>query len=257
MGMMDEIRDLIGLAGKEPEEKEPEDEKVESEAEKELKGSEEKEAEAEKEKAEEKEEKAPEKEKGSEESELISSLKSEIEELKSELEKLRDERVKAEQEAEKEKEPEVVEFVKSDDELEEIVSSREKFNRFLTNLVKMVREEATNGLPDATASIVEARLKAERLVDQFYQENPDLKRFRRYVGVEANRIQQEHPDWPLERILSETEKVVRENLELKKDVKDEKDEGKPAFAEQKHGSKRVEEPVKGLKAEIRELLKGV
>jgi len=272
-GLMDEIRDLLSFGGgseedeKRPEDKDDEkDEPSKSAVAKDLETDVKNEEKDEDEVDDTKGKKGEEEEvvgKKDEKSDVllaqIDALKSQIEDLKTKLEKADkgEKDVKGEKD-EKGKEEEIIEFIKSDDELEEIVSSHEKFNQFLTKLVYKVKEDAVRELPDTAAQLVESRMQAARMVEGFYKDNPDLLPFRRYVGVEASRIQQEHPEWGLEKILKETESVVRKNLRLeKKAAEDDTKDDKPAFAAQKHGKKRVEKAVKGLKAEIKELLEGV
>ena len=113
-------------------------------------------------------------------------------------------------------EPEVVsEFVKSEEELTEIFRTREGFNKFLSGVYEKAVREALRLTPAAVNNLVNQRIGHQLLIQQFYNDNPELavideKENRpQIVSFIATRVASEHTDWDVRKVFQETERQAR------------------------------------------------
>ena len=113
----------------------------------------------------------------------------------------------------------VMDFIGEED-LDEILSDKSKFNAFLSNVVNQVQtstvENVYRNLPQMVQTQVSSQQKITTYVDEFYKANEDLLPVRKTVGAVANEVASEHPEMQLEQIFEETEKRVRTMLGLAK-----------------------------------------
>lgn len=108
----------------------------------------------------------------------------------------------------------------SDEEFDKITGSKDEFANFLSkfgnNIIAKSKETTIKDIPDIVSKSFDRQSKMKSARDNFYQENPDLKKYSDYVGYMTNKLQSENPDKGIEELLSMTEKEVRKNLSLNK-----------------------------------------
>lgn len=85
-------------------------------------------------------------------------------------------------------------------------------NTLLNKVYQRGREAALEDLPTLVESharqVVDVRLQADR----FWKENSDLREYQDFVGVVANQVVNENPNWTLDQVYNETAKRTRERL---------------------------------------------
>ncbi|MGW8178300.1 MAG: hypothetical protein ACWGQW_05980, partial [bacterium] len=148
----------------------------------------------------------------------------------------------------KKKELEAQQFLGADDDIDEILDSREKLNALLnkvfTSAVEYVQtsvgapESLTaqiNNMPRTIMTQIHFQTQMQNAVNAFYQEHPQLASVKQFVGATADEVQREHKDWSVEQIFTETAERSYKALGLKKKAvkvkaKD-KEGGDAAFAQ--------------------------
>jgi hypothetical protein len=100
-------------------------------------------------------------------------------------------------------------------------------------------EEVYKGLPDIVKHNIGVHTALAAMTKKFYADNEDLIPFKQSVAVIAEEIIAKNPDWKLEEVFNETEKVSRARLNLKKQIqKQERGQKKdPKFAKTPGGRK--------------------
>lgn len=121
-------------------------------------------------------------------------------------------------------------FVKDVD-LDEVTREPSAFNKLLNSIYKKAvetvrgevrksKEETIQVLPSIISSNMELQKTLKDLSDKFYEENKDLKPFRKVVGVVFDEISGQDPKAPFTEVLRKVGDETRKRLELKKpDVK--------------------------------------
>lgn len=129
-----------------------------------------------------------------------------------------------------------VSFLSEEDDLDELLGSREKLNAFAAKIYNMALEASgamvTNAMhtqvPQTVLENVRNQLTLHEGVKEFYRENEDLLAVRKTVGAITDDVVAEHKDWTLRQVLEEAGKRTRETLGIKKRVKRAVDQD-PAF----------------------------
>lgn len=125
----------------------------------------------------------------------------------------------------------VIDFVGEAD-LDEILSDKNQFNAFLSNVVQQVQTSTTENiyrnLPSMVQNHVASQQKITTYVDEFYKENSDLVGVKKTVGAVANEVASEHPEMQLEQIFQETATRVRNMLGLVKKANAPRESANPA-----------------------------
>ena len=157
-------------------------------------------------------------------------------------------------------------FVPEDeDEYDELLRNPKKLNNILNDVARKSFQLGRSSVLDEVPKIISSQIKEtttiSRKVEQFYNDNEDLVPYKDYIAVIANRVQSEHPDYDIDKLLEEVERETRSTLSIsKKDAKQDtsKSKGKkkkPAFAKttsaRKSGNK---EKLTKLQKEISELI---
>lgn len=111
-----------------------------------------------------------------------------------------------------------IEFVKSDEEFQQALTTREGFNKLLTEVYARGKSDAiadTSGsVSDVVNSAVNIHLKAER----FFQTNEDLRPYRAVIGMLTTNLLQLHPEWNdgnYDRLFAELPNATRTALKLR------------------------------------------
>jgi len=102
-----------------------------------------------------------------------------------------------------------------DEDLDDILADKDKFNGVLTKIVTTSMENILRSMPQVVNAQVKQQQTFQTYVDEFYKENEDLAPVRKTVGAVANEVHSEHPDWKLNQIFEETAARTRKMLGLK------------------------------------------
>lgn len=112
----------------------------------------------------------------------------------------------------------LIEFIKNDDEFQQALTTREGFNKLLTEVYSRGKSDAVSmasgGLSDVVNSAVNIHLKAER----FFQTNEDLRPYRAVIGMLTTNLLQLHPEWndgSYDRLFAELPNATRTALKLR------------------------------------------
>ncbi len=161
----------------------------------------------------------------------------EIAELKKRIAELENERKKVEKEEEKTSKEEPSQMVEiGEEEFEEILEDRKKFNTFLGKFAESIRQKATSetlrSIPDVVRHNMQVmnQLHAER--DRFYNENKDLQPFKKVVAQVFEEIASDNPDKQYNELLELTGKEARKRLDLKKKAVEKKEKKEKKTTEQ-------------------------
>ncbi len=165
-------------------------------------------------------------------------------------------RLVAESEAkpEEEEEIEVTEELEEVDfmgglDMEEVTSDSRVMNQLLNKVYgvgvhqgKSLREGVLKSIPAVIKSVVEQQSANLAASNAFYNDNPDLDTVdrKRIVGITAEGILSDHPEYNLEKLFEETEKKVRTTLNLKKKATTRSKDDKVSFARKTKGKKKLE-----------------
>lgn len=110
----------------------------------------------------------------------------------------------------------VFQFVQNEEDLNEVLSNPESFNKALTALVHNVRENAKTEAVSAASKQLDMKFEVYRATDQFFRDNEDLKKYQKLATVTTMMLESQHPDWGVNEIFRELGPAMRETLGLKK-----------------------------------------
>lgn len=111
-----------------------------------------------------------------------------------------------------------IEFIKNDEQFQEALTTREGFNKLLTEVYARGKSDAVaasgGSIADVVNSAVNIHLKAER----FFQANEDLRPYRSVIGMLTTNLLQLHPEWNdgvYDRLFAELPNATRTALKLR------------------------------------------
>jgi len=167
---------------------------------------------------------------------------------------------------------EPVTFVRPED-VADMSDDPEKLATFLNVMMNKVRLDAVQqaiplaqertmlSVPQVTAQYIKRHNAMKALVDDFYDKNKDLKVVQRSVGMIANEVHAENPDWTVQKVFDEAATRTRAALGLKTPVAGAKpDQGtkpadNPAFANPSQSRARgAQKKLSGMAKEIDDLI---
>lgn len=190
-----------------------------------------------------------------------SKLKQRLEQLQAQMEELTEMSTPKEGEQNKQDGPpeyEAQQFIKSDDELDGVLNSAEGFNNAMNSAVQTAIQHVYKGLPGVVKNNVAQQIQLQETVSGFYQNNPELKKHRSFVGKVSERIMSENPDWSMQKVLDETAKEARKRLKLKQkaETKDKSNNKNPGFAKggKSGGKKGSQGKLSGQEKQIADML---
>lgn len=117
-----------------------------------------------------------------------------IAELKDEIKKLKGEK-ELEKNKEKPKEKEVYEFIKKDEDFDEIINDRRKFNSLLSDIYNLAQETITASIPSVVARTVQEQVATGTAMNRFLSENKDLFEENIPSGKDPNEIKMKRWSW--------------------------------------------------------------
>ena len=151
-------------------------------------------------------------------------------------------------------------FLEGIADLDEVFSSSDNINKLLLAVHNSALEEASkltaerilSNLPQIMSQYVAQHIGMDKLVEDFYIANPDLREVKRTVAAVANEISAEHPEFTTEQVFAESALKTREVLRLKQFVPEVK---KPAFATTGNSRNRVRTPtLQGIEKDVMDLI---
>lgn len=110
----------------------------------------------------------------------------------------------------------VIEFFKTEEEVDKAFGSAAEVNKLLTNIVQQAVERSIKTVPHMVVNVARQQASLVTAVEKFYDVNSDLVKFRPFVGYVATELQTAHPDWDAPKLFTEVEKEVRTRLNLKR-----------------------------------------
>lgn len=160
---------------------------------------------------------------------------------------------------------EPIDFVKGRD-LVDLLDTPEGLNKFLNEVISKIQspqlsvepivERILTSLPNIVTQQVTRQGAINELVNDFYKVNSDLLPVKRSVGMFANEVHAENPDWEVKKVFEEAGVRTRKALGLRERATS-LERKTPAFAKQR-GARRGGEKKElvGMAKEIDELLDG-
>jgi len=113
-------------------------------------------------------------------------------------------------------------FLTDEDDIDDILSERDKLEGLLQRVYERAREDALpqeyKDLPSFLGEQVQRQMVLREGVREFFSVNPDLLAVRKTVGALTNEVVAEHPEWNLSQVLTEAETRTRTLLGIKKPV---------------------------------------
>lgn len=87
--------------------------------------------------------------------------------------------------------------------------------KILARVYEASRETVFREMQPYIVKMISNQVDILRKVEKFYTENKDLVNYKDFVGLVGTAIEQEHPDWNIDQVFTESAKVARERLRLK------------------------------------------
>lgn len=153
-----------------------------------------------------------------------------------------------------------LQFIKEDDDLDDILEDSAKLNELLNLVlqkavelsVPAVHQRTLQSIPSVVHEYSKRRGAVNEIVGAFYNKNEDLVPFKKAVAVAANAVHSENPDWDYEAVFNEAAKRTRQSLGLKAKVAANKNtnKSKNTGLSRKHGGGRSTQRLTGVSAEI-------
>jgi len=117
------------------------------------------------------------------------------------------------------------------------------YNQAVQTASQLSAEAILQQLPETVARYSRQQWTMKETIDNFYQTNADLVQVKPIVAAVANRIAEEHPDYPITKLFQETATETRKLLQLvpksPKPAAPAAEAKKPAFVAAKGGQNRV------------------
>ena len=113
-------------------------------------------------------------------------------------------------------------FLTDEDDIDDILSERDKLEGLLQRVYERAREDALpqeyKDLPSFLGEQVQRQMVLREGIREFFSANSDLLAVRKTVGALTNEVVAEHPEWNLSQVLTEAETRTRTLLGIKKPV---------------------------------------
>lgn len=110
----------------------------------------------------------------------------------------------------------VIEFFKTEEEVDKAFGSAAEVNKLLTGIVQKAVEQSMRAMPQLVVNTARQQASLVNAVEKFYDVNHDLTKFKPFVGYVASELQTAHPDWDAPTLFTNVEKEVRNRLNLKR-----------------------------------------
>ncbi|MFA6972952.1 MAG: hypothetical protein WC208_16335 [Gallionella sp.] len=118
--------------------------------------------------------------------------------------------------------PPVVEFVKTEEEFDEVLKTKDNFNAFLTKTLGRGNEDVLRAIPQLVMHLADQVVTQKMAVAEFYSVNKDLAAvdkdgkslYKPFIGMVANELAAKNPTWTMEDIVKVLGQEVRGRLAL-------------------------------------------
>lgn len=110
----------------------------------------------------------------------------------------------------------VIEFFKTEEEVDKAFGSAAEVNKLLTGIVQKAVEHSMRAMPQLVVNTARQQASLVNAVEKFYDVNHDLTKFKPFVGYVASELQTAHPDWDAPTLFTNVEKEVRTRLNMKR-----------------------------------------
>ena len=139
-----------------------------------------------------------------------------------------------------------------DIDLDEITRDPKEFNKLLNRVFsqgvntskKVLSETVLRSLPKDISDTVEMAITLKELSEKFYEDNEDLRPFKKVVKAVVDDVASEHPKWNHEKMLEESGTEARKRLELYREVNKQKpDKKKSPNLPRKKGQQRQTQQI--------------
>jgi len=147
--------------------------------------------------------------------------------------------------------------------LDEVLSSSENLNRLLlavynrgvSESMRRASDNVLGSVQDLVSRYVREQLTMSEMVKEFYEQNEDLRPFRRTVAAYAKDISRDNPELKPQEVFAKTATHVRTALKLKKlEARDAVVKPSKSFAPQRGRKANLEPELVGIEKEIMELV---
>jgi hypothetical protein len=115
--------------------------------------------------------------------------------------------------------PQDIKFFETDDAHTEAIQSVDSMNKALNKVMQVTLETAYRNVMPVVNKVVSESLEVHSRARSFYDDNPDLAAsvdLKNAVAAVADEVQRLNPTLPLDQILQETGKIVRQRLKMPK-----------------------------------------
>ena len=188
-------------------------------------------------------------------------MEAENEKLRSQIEELHR---KEEPKPEPKPEPafEEVRFVDDEYDMDGLMRNPKLLNEVLNKVYKAgmdnsrkTQEDTLRGIPEIVKTNVATQTSLKKLADKFWEDNSDLKPFRKVAAAVYEEVASENPDWTVSKVFEKVGGEVRDRLELHKKAEPEvevepEDPKVPRFPKAKSSRARTKPKTDGLLSEI-------
>lgn len=106
------------------------------------------------------------------------------------------------------------EFVKTEEEMDELFKTKEGFNKLLTGVMYKSVESMMRVVPKLVSTLADQQITTRSAITEFYSNNKDLIPSKAYVGMVADELVAHHPDWTMDKLFGELGKEVRTRLKM-------------------------------------------
>lgn len=107
-----------------------------------------------------------------------------------------------------------------DDDIDDVLASKELFNSAISKAMKMAEESAVQkiftSLPHIVMKQMQQQFTIKQATDEFYRDNPDLEPVKKTVAAVANEIYSTNPQLSVVEIFQKSAEKTREILGLRK-----------------------------------------
>lgn len=157
-----------------------------------------------------------------------------------------------------------VDFI-GDTDLDDLLQDKTSFNAMLNRVYKagvgagtrLGSERVLRSIPEIVQKNIQAQASLQKARDEFFSRNEDLQPYPMVVAESFNKAVADHPDWKMEQLLEETEKLSRQRLNLHSKVmidRTKSTKNKPKFEKTPKTKGKPTKKLEGLAKELQDMI---
>lgn len=158
-----------------------------------------------------------------------------------------------------------IKFIETEEAFDKALNNVDNFNALLQSVIEKAHEAWEARLPQVVSPLIHQTYNQRSIVDDFYRANQDLATNKAYVGIVANEIAAQHPDWDMGKVIENLAGEVRNRLRLgnvpasttPSPIEPPLQTPPPAFAGNPGARRGTPTPMSKVEQEIADLLDGV